>query len=394
MLRQSGLSGTSKRTGRWLHRLSRGFSHGCDVYGILGQGISDPFEVRPPTWFRREKEARAFPGMRSEVRECQRCLKGVGSAVPLWRVVNSTFFERVHLRKRALLETYQESLEYVRALRPNEPVIPVPSPLQCRLEGAIIGRIGYLFDPARGQGDEFKKLEPLRIWAESRSYTVQAAPEGLASTLSRLLPTWSPHDTEVENGVAGLRYDDYKRGAGVSFFFPGQVERFTVLGISLWDLESYRLAHVYDRVQGTAKLGDPLHRQERASHHEADARLVPLSAIARRLGLLVRANFDAIDSWWSDQRRFAVELLTSSDRHRPMIDLLAELQSPHFAPQLRRNVEGSSRYNHLLEIDGAAARIDLRYHSFFDEPTMHGNGDGVGEEAAQAGVSLRGGAAS
>jgi hypothetical protein len=313
---------------------------------------------------------------------------GIGSAVPLWRIVNSTFFERVHLRKRALLEPYQESLQYVRALRPSDPVVPVPSVLQCRLEGSIIGRIGYLFDPARGQGDEFKKLEPLRIWAKSRSYTVQAAPEGLAPTLSRLLPTWSPHDTEVESGVACLRYDDYQSGAGVSFFFPGQVERFTVLGISLRELEAYRLAHVYDRVHGTAKFGDPLHRQERASHHEADARLVPLSAIARRLGLFVRANFDAIDSWWSNQRRFAVELLTSSDRHKPMVDLLAELQSPHFAPRLRRNVEGSDRYHHFLEIDGAGARIDLRYHSFFDEPTMHRDG----ADATKAALSVGGNA--
>jgi hypothetical protein len=315
---------------------------------------------------------------------------GIGWAVPLLENRELYLFGRVHLRKRALLEPYQESLQYVRALRPSDPVVPAPSARQCRLEGSIIGRIGYLFDPARGQDEEFKKLEPLRIWAESRSYTVQAAPEGLAPTLSRLLPTWSPHDDEVENGVAGLRYGDYRNGSGVSFFFPGQVERFTVLGITLGELEAYRLAHVYDRVGGTVKFSDPLHRQERASHDETDAQLVPLSAIARRLGLLVRANFDAIDSWWSDQRQFAVELLTSSDRHKPMIGLLAELQSPHFAPQFRCNAEGSDRHNHVLEIDGAAARIDLRYHSFFDEPTMPGDG----ADAAEAAVSISGRAAS
>lgn len=322
--------GARRRALAVVHRLPRGCSYGGGVCEIPGPGISDPFEAKPPTWFRLEKEARAFPGVRSM--RVSAMSPGIGSACPIWRIVNSTFFERVHLRKRALLEPYQESLQYVRALRPSDPVVPVPSVLQCRLEGSIIGRIGYLFDPARGQGHEFKKLEPLLTWAESRSYTMQATPEGLAPTLSRLLATWSRHDTEVENGVARLRYEDYRSSSGVSFYFPGQVERFTVLGISLRELEAYRCAHVYDRVHGTAKFGDPLHPHEGASHHEADARLVPLSAIARRLGLLVRANFDAIDSWWSNQRRFAVELLTSSDRHKPHDRLVGRASISSFRP--------------------------------------------------------------
>jgi hypothetical protein len=288
---------------------------------------------------------------------------GVGSAVSSWRIVTNTLTSRARLRSEALIEPYQESLRYVRSLAPRDPVVPVPSRLQCDLEGLIVGHIGYLFDPVRGQIPEYRRLEPLRIWASEREYTVKAATEGLASTLGRLLPRWSSQDREVQSGIAGLRCTDYKSGAGLSFFFPGQAERFHVLGISLRELESFRTRNIYSTDLRTVRPGDPLHPQERGYVHQTHDRLLPLSAIARRLGLFVNSNVDAVDSWWSDSRRFSIELLTSDDRPDPMPLLLRKLQSPYLSPGLRLNVRDSNSYNYVLEADDSDSRIDLRYNS-------------------------------
>lgn len=278
--------------------------------------------------------------------------------------MNSSFYARVQLRRKALLEPYGESLRHVRGLRSGEPVVPTPSRIQARLEGAIVGSIGYLFDPEQEQVPERKKLEPLRIWVGEREYTLLARSEGLASSLSRVVPLFSSSRDQVENGIPGLRYSDFKNGAGVSFFFPGHPERFNVLGVSRRDFDAYCKGNLYDSEHVVPAPGDAPHRQELASPLASEHQLVALSALARRLGLLINTNVQAIDSWWNRSGRFTVELLTSAHLPNPMPSLLSELQSPHLAPQFVLDEKASDGYNHLLDVEGATARIDLRYHCF------------------------------
>lgn len=283
--------------------------------------------------------------------------------------MNSSFYARAHLRRKALLEPYGESLRYVRRLHSGEPVIPTPSRIQARLEGAIVGSIGYLFDPEQEQDLERKKLEPLRIWAGEREYTMLARPEGLASSLSRVVPQFSSARDQVDNGVAGLRYSDFNSGAGISFFFPGHPERFSVLGVSHRDFDAYCKENLYDSEHVVPAPDDAPHRQELASPLASEHQLVALSALARRLGLLINTNVQAIDSWRNRSDRFTVELLTSAQLPDPMPSLLANLQSPHLAPQFLLDEQGSNGYNYLLKVAGTTTRIDLRYHSFSRTPS-------------------------
>ncbi len=278
--------------------------------------------------------------------------------------MNSSFYARTQLRSMALLEPYGESLRHVRCLRSGEPVIPAPSRIQARLEGAIVGSIGYLFDPEQEQVPERKKLEPLRIWVGEREYTLLARPEGLASSLSRVVPLFTSSRDQVENGIPGLRYSDFNSGAGVSFFFPGHPERFNVLGVSRRAFDAYCKENLYDSEHVVPAPGDAPHRQELASPLAPEHELVAVSALARRLGLLINANVQAIDSWWNRSGSFTVELLTSAHLPNPMPSLLSKLQSPHLAPQFLLNEQDSNGYNHFLEVEGASTRIDLRYHCF------------------------------
>lgn len=287
----------------------------------------------------------------------------VGDA-SLESIVIPSFTDRARLRSEALLEPYQESFHYVRGLRPHEPVVPLPSERQCRLEALVIGRLRHLLDTERGQPLDFKGLEPKRISAGAHDYTLLADPRGLAGTLSNLIPTWSREDGYIQSGIAGLRYGDYLSGAGVSFFFPGQRERFTVLGVSLRALVAHRSSYDFDDDTDWARPGDAPHLAELATRARSGHQLRPLSAIARRLGFLVGSKVDAIDSWWSSESQFSVELLTPNDRPNLTAELVQKLQSPHFSPQLRLDAENSDHYNHFFEMADASVRIDLRYHAF------------------------------
>lgn len=274
----------------------------------------------------------------------------------------STLTQRARLRSQALLEPYTVSLQHLRSRPAAHPIVEAPSPMQARLEGLVLGKLGTLFDSDRGQPSSFRSLEPKRIYASAQSYTLKANPVNLVESLDRLLPSWSPGAETIEYGIPGLRYSAFQNSKGLSFHFPGQTERFNVLGVSFEDFDSYRNRSEHMESHVTVRPTDILQPQELSAFRRPSSQLRPLSAIARRLGILVGCSADVVDSWWTSPTIFSIELMFPASHFNPLDEISAKLGSPHFSDVLAVR-PGSDNHRYLLETTDGSAKISLRYLS-------------------------------
>lgn len=82
------------------------------------------------------------------------------------------------------------------------------------------------------------------------------------------------------------------------------------------------------------------------------------SVIGRRLGVLMHPHVSAIESWWTRDGRFDVELIVPTQLPDPMPQILSQMQSPDLSPRLHLRKEDG--YHHILSIEGSESEIDLR----------------------------------
>lgn len=273
--------------------------------------------------------------------------------------MSSTLRQRARLRSQALLEPYETSLDYLRSRSASLPIIDAPSLLQARLEGLVFSSLRTLLDSERGQPFALKGLEPKRIHVSDLSYTLWADNVNLAETIDALLPSWSRGDETVENGIPGLRYCAFRGGRGVSFYFPGQVERFNVLGVSFDEFEEYRRALWQHHDHVSVRSTDAPHSQELRTRRP-NRQLPTVSAIARRLGILVGSSAVAVDSWWTSSSRFTIELSVPRSRPNPLGEIVERLQSRHFPTSFVAR-PGTRARQRLLDAGDRSGQISLRY---------------------------------
>lgn len=274
--------------------------------------------------------------------------------------MSATLRQRARLRSQALLEPYETSLDYLRSRSASLPIIDAPSLLQARLEGLVFSRLRTLLDTERGQPSAFKGLEPKRIYVSDLSYTLWADNVNLAQTIDSLLPSWSRSDETVENGIPGLRYCAFRGRSGVSFYFPGQVERFNVLGLSFDEFEKYRCPRRHHHDHVSVRSTDVPHPQELRTLGRPSRQLPAVSAMARRLGILINSSAVAVDSWWTSPTRFTIELSVPRSRPNPLAEIVEKLQSRHFPTSFAAR-PGNAGHQYLLDADDRSAEISLRY---------------------------------
>ncbi|MBD3941417.1 hypothetical protein IF188_06865 [Microbacterium sp. NEAU-LLC] len=264
---------------------------------------------------------------------------------------------RARMRSAALIEPYTRSLRHVRSLVPGTAVVSSPSAQQERLEGLVLGRLGYLYDPQRGASRQ-AEFVPDGIVTDAGHFSMRVRGTDVAPKLHGLLPRWARGGDAVENGIPGLRYRDFRRGRGVSFFLLGQDGLVTFEGISMEGFESYRREVLQEVGEESVDAGDWLAPQESSGPRRSVDATRAASVIARRLGLLLHRDVAAIDSWWNIPERFAVELIVPVAAPDPMPAILKQIQSPYLAPRLRLERWGGG--HHYLSVEGCAAEIDLR----------------------------------
>ncbi|MBS1906196.1 MAG: hypothetical protein JST33_06430 [Actinobacteria bacterium] len=271
---------------------------------------------------------------------------------------DSLVHDRAALRIAALVEPYADALMFIEQHSAGAPVVPPPSDAQRHLEGLIVSSLGHLSDPRRPRRPvEF--FVPLRVAVDAEHYILTVRGAHVASSLHPLLPTWTRGAEEVESGIPGLRFADFGDGIGVTFYRLDEPGRFTVWGITLNDFEEYRRAVLSASDLVSVRRGDLLTPQERATTVRADETVVAASVVARRLGLLLRADI-AIDSWRGDAGRFAVELMVPVGAPDPMPWLLEQMQSPHLEPRMRHDPYRLAGGHHVFSIDGVGAEVDIR----------------------------------
>lgn len=224
--------------------------------------------------------------------------------------------------------------------------------------------IRYLFKADRQDLLDCGRFVPLQIEAEQDQLTLHVSQSELASGLCGLLPAWN-EDGEFAEGIPRLRARDYAEGAGVTLFRLGINAQVTFVGLSLPELEAARDAYLRNEGLVGARPRDPL------LVHEPDIELterdefVAISAIIRRLGLLLLANPFVVDTW-TNHRMFHVELSVPTDEPTAISTLLEHLQSPHFTPRLKHVRTHGDR--HYLAVEGSTAEVNVR---LFARSTVH-----------------------
>ena len=247
---------------------------------------------------------------------------------------------RARARSRAVLESYQDSLKYLRGVRLSQPVLPAPNRHQMMLEAAIACT---LRDLCVVWGPEPLKLK--RVRPETDSLTLVAEPEGLADHLYQLIPVWDAEDDVRRDyrvgGVPGLRFRDIPgpgpRSNGVVFYVPGLKASVTVLGVPEVALRE-RVALLREAGLVTLPPDSPLTQHERfAFKRYDDGSSVAASFVLRHLGLFTPNGVVALDAWPNTNSRYSVQLALPAQSDDPLPELTRALTSGHYYLPLQLN---------------------------------------------------------
>lgn len=277
--------------------------------------------------------------------------------MPQLHEVQPAVTDRARIRSTALLEPYATALVHAQSLPLDAPVVAEPSLAQTLLEGRIFGQLRHLFDPERPRRAR-RGFEVVGIWADTNQLELAVRGADLPAALYGLLPAWAPGDRTVEHGIPGLRHTDSEHGDGITFYLAGQSGRVTFTGISARDLEDCRRVALDAAALRGAAEDQPLLALEARSRTGPTDDMSAASVIGRRLGVLMHPDVSAIDSWWTRDSRFDVELIVPTEVPDPMPQILSQMQSPDLAPRLHLRKEDG--YHHVLSIEGSESEIDLR----------------------------------
>lgn len=277
--------------------------------------------------------------------------------MPQLHEVQTAVTARARIRSTALLEPYATALVHAQSLPLDAPVVAEPSLAQTLLEGRIFGQLRHLFDPERPRRTR-RAFEVLAILADTNHLELAVRGADLPSALSSLLPAWAPGDRTVEYGIPGLRHTDSEHRDGISFYIAGQPGRVTFTGISAGDLDDCRRVTLDAAALRGAAVDQPLLALEARSRTGCTDDMSAASVVGRRLGVLMHPHVSAIESWWTRDGRFDVELIVPTELPDPMPEILSQMQSPDLAPRLHLRKEDG--YHHILSIEGSESEIDLR----------------------------------
>lgn len=248
---------------------------------------------------------------------------------------------RAELRSEALLDSWARSLEHVRSLAPEHPVVPLPSEPQALLEGAVCHELGTLFCPTDSEGTRHLRLtgflEMTRIRAERDRLLLDVVPHGVARTLAMALFPWHEAGPGSPVRSPGMRLRAIPQG--IEVFRPGIPGAVQFRGIGFEEV----MARHRDYCPDGRCIAELSPRAVTAA--EAELGYVPtrgaalaLSAVVRRLGILCSAGAGAesIHSWEALVRprgTIAVEVSYPQLDQAVRESIIARLASPHLSPR-------------------------------------------------------------
>lgn len=222
----------------------------------------------------------------------------------------------------------------------------------------LFRQAGYLHSISKYGGD---RLEILQVTPsiDSLELVVSALIGNELDRFMAVLPLWYEGDTRLANGRAGVRYRVLPRREGVEFFILGQRCSVKVIGIDIDEFEQ-RCKSLSDPELRIATT-EPFHFPAEVGSERPDDTDVIVSAIIRRVGVLLAMKPTSIDLWTPHRGRLSVEVITT-DRSKEAFDqMISRLTSPDLFPQMTViRTEGHTGYRTELRLTGHDAELDLR----------------------------------
>jgi hypothetical protein len=268
---------------------------------------------------------------------------------------------RASLRSAALLEAHSQSMQYLRAINPSDPIVAVPSAEQRFLEGQFFAKLRDLHDPVDRARFLQGGIEITRLIPQTNSLEIHVATLGIAPLLARgILPEWEEGDEELVNGVRGLRYRILRDRSAVEFYLLESLGVIRFVGIPVDEFVDER--RIYTDSPGTCSIDSSkrLAPQELASRSMREDDHLIMSVVIRRLGLLRAFGPGSIDAWRNQPGRFSVEMMVHRFDQSRFDRLVSALQSPEFSPRLALHRSDGTGYHTYFRIEGTHLEIDLR----------------------------------